>query len=87
MGGPDLKAACALHFEHYNLVRVHLSLRVTHAMAAGITNETLGQMTHLQDFFVKWWTTYKIYEPILPLSLFNRYHGSLTSRQEPSHAR
>lgn len=33
----NLKAACALHFAHYNFVRVHSSLRVTPAMAAGIT--------------------------------------------------
>src|SRR5208283_4082816 len=35
----NLKAACALHFAHYNFVRVHSSLRVTPAMAAGLTNE------------------------------------------------
>jgi IS1 family transposase len=34
----NLKAACALHFAHYNFVRVHQSLRVTPAMAAGITD-------------------------------------------------
>jgi len=34
-----LKAACALHFAHYNFCRVHSSLRVTPAMAAGISNE------------------------------------------------
>jgi hypothetical protein len=28
------KAAVALHFAHYNLVRLHSSLRVTPAMAA-----------------------------------------------------
>jgi IS1 family transposase len=33
----NLKAAVALHFAHYNFVRVHSSLRVTPAMAAGIT--------------------------------------------------
>lgn len=34
---PDnLKAAVALHFAHYNMVRVHRSLRVTPAMAAGV---------------------------------------------------
>jgi IS1 family transposase len=33
----NLKAACALHFAHYNFVRVHTSLRVTPAMAAGIS--------------------------------------------------
>jgi len=34
----NLKAACALHFAHYNFVRVHHTLRVTPAMAAGITD-------------------------------------------------
>ncbi|MGO9209090.1 MAG: IS1 family transposase [Terracidiphilus sp.] len=34
----NLKAACALHFAHYNFVRVHSSLRVTPAMAAGLTD-------------------------------------------------
>jgi IS1 family transposase len=34
-----LKAACALHFAHYNFCRVHSSLRVTPAMAAGIAAE------------------------------------------------
>jgi len=35
----NLKAACALHFAHYNFCRVHSSLRVTPAMAAGLANE------------------------------------------------
>jgi IS1 family transposase len=35
---PSLKAAVALHFAHYNFVRIHRSLRVTPAMAAGITS-------------------------------------------------
>jgi IS1 family transposase len=34
----NLKAAVALHFAHYNFVRIHSSLRVTPAMAAGITD-------------------------------------------------
>jgi macrodomain Ter protein organizer (MatP/YcbG family) len=34
----NLQAAVALHFAHYNLVRVHKSLRVTPAMAANVTN-------------------------------------------------
>jgi IS1 family transposase len=34
-----LKAACALHFAHYNFCRIHQTLRVTPAMAAGIANE------------------------------------------------
>jgi hypothetical protein len=35
----NLKAACALHFAYYNFVRVHSTLRVTPAMAAGVTSE------------------------------------------------
>jgi len=34
----NLKAAVALHFAHYNFVRIHGKLRVTPAMEAGITN-------------------------------------------------
>ena len=34
----NLKAACALHFAHYNFCRVHSSLRVTPAMAAGLSD-------------------------------------------------
>jgi IS1 family transposase len=34
-----LKAACALHFAWYNFCRIHLSLRVTPAMAAGLVSE------------------------------------------------
>ena len=35
----NLKAACALHFAHYNFCRVHTTLRVTPAMAAGVCSE------------------------------------------------
>ncbi len=34
----NLKAVVAFHFAHYNFVRVHGSLRMTPAMAAGITD-------------------------------------------------
>ncbi len=33
----NLKAALALHFTNYNFVRIHGTLRVSPAMAAGIT--------------------------------------------------
>ena len=33
----NLKAALALHFAHYNFCWVHSTLRVTPAMAAGVT--------------------------------------------------
>jgi hypothetical protein len=32
------RAAVALHFEHYNFVRQHKPLRVTPAMAAGVSD-------------------------------------------------
>ena len=34
----NLQAAVALHFAHYNLVRLHRTLRVTPAMAANVTD-------------------------------------------------
>ena len=34
----NLQAAVALHFAHYNLVRLHKTLRVTPAMAANVTD-------------------------------------------------
>lgn len=34
----NLQAAVAFHFAHYNLVRVHKTLRVTPAMAAHVTD-------------------------------------------------
>jgi len=34
----NLQAAVALHFAHYNFVRVHKTLRTTPAMAAGVEN-------------------------------------------------
>lgn len=38
----NLKAALALHFAYYNFVRIHRSLRVTPAMAAGVTDRVWG---------------------------------------------
>jgi hypothetical protein len=35
----NLKAACALHSAWYNFCRIHSSLRITPAMAAGIAGE------------------------------------------------
>jgi cell fate regulator YaaT (PSP1 superfamily) len=34
----NLQAAVAIHFAHYNFVRLHNTLRVTPAMAAGVTD-------------------------------------------------
>lgn len=33
-----MKAALALHFAHYNFCRIHQTLRVTPAMASGLTD-------------------------------------------------
>jgi hypothetical protein len=38
----NMKAALALHFAHYNFCRIHSTLRVTPAMAAGITDSIWG---------------------------------------------
>jgi hypothetical protein len=38
----NLRAAVALHFAHYNLCRVHQTLRVTPAMEAGVTDHVWG---------------------------------------------
>ncbi|GMW03586.1 MAG: hypothetical protein AMXMBFR84_47200 [Candidatus Hydrogenedentota bacterium] len=35
----NLQAAVGLHFAHYNFVRIHKTLRVTPAMAAGVSKE------------------------------------------------
>ena len=35
----NLSCAVALHFMHYNFVRVHQSLRCTPAMAAGVSKK------------------------------------------------
>lgn len=42
----NLQAALALHFAHYNFCRIHGSLRITPAMAAGITDHvwSLGEL-------------------------------------------
>ncbi|MCH9050722.1 MAG: hypothetical protein IIA72_06530 [Proteobacteria bacterium] len=42
----NLKAATALHFAHYNLCRIHRTLRITPAMAAGVT-KTIWDMDAL----------------------------------------
>lgn len=34
----NLRAAMNLHFAHYNMVRIHSTIRVTPAMAAGVSN-------------------------------------------------
>src|SRR5258708_24369932 len=34
----NLKASVALHYAHYNFVRIHRTLRMTPAMAAGVSD-------------------------------------------------
>lgn len=43
----NLKAAVSLHFAYYDFVRIHRSLRVTPAMAAGITRKVWSIQTLL----------------------------------------
>ncbi len=38
----NLKAALTLHFAFYNSCRIHRTLRVTPAMAAGVTDRAWG---------------------------------------------
>jgi len=38
----NLRAAIALHFWHYNFMRIHSTLKATPAMAAGIVPKPLG---------------------------------------------
>jgi hypothetical protein len=48
----NLRAAVALHFAHYNFVRIHRSLRVTPAMAAGVSNR-LWSIEELIDIAIE----------------------------------
>ncbi|MGQ0741333.1 MAG: IS1 family transposase [Alphaproteobacteria bacterium] len=47
----NLRAAVSLHFAHYNFVRTHRSLRVTPAMAAGVSDRlwTLQELVERAD--------------------------------------
>jgi IS1 family transposase len=45
--------AVALHYMHYNFVRIHKSLRVTPAMAAGVTDRLWG-VSDIVDVLEKW---------------------------------
>lgn len=44
----NFKAAVALHFAYYNFVRIHKSLRMTPAMAGGVTNK-IWEVSNLID--------------------------------------
>jgi hypothetical protein len=47
----NLRAVVALHFAHYNFVRIHSSLRMTPAMAAGVTDHiwTMADLAALTE--------------------------------------
>jgi len=47
----NLKAAVALHFAHYNFVRIHKTLKCTPAMEAGVVNElwTVGNLVEMAN--------------------------------------
>ena len=47
----NLEAAVSIHFMHYNLIRRHMTLKVTPAMAAGVTRKlmTLGDLVAMID--------------------------------------
>ena len=49
----NLKAAVALHFAHYKFVRIHPNLRVTPAMAAGVSDR-LWFIEQLIDIRNRW---------------------------------
>lgn len=44
----NLRAVVGLHFAHYNFVRQHKSLRITPAMAAGVS-DTMWTLEELVD--------------------------------------
>jgi len=48
----NLEAALALHFFHYNFMRIHQTLRVTPAMEANVTNR-LWNWTDLLNFGIE----------------------------------
>ena len=47
----NLRAAVALHFAHYNYVRIHQTLRVTPAMAAGVSSQlwSIGDLVEIAE--------------------------------------
>jgi hypothetical protein len=51
----NLEHAVALHFMNYNFARQHQSLRVSPAMAAGVTNHlwSLHEMAETADAYVQ----------------------------------
>lgn len=48
--------AMALHFMYYNFVRIHKTLRVTPAMAAGVTKR-LWEMSDIVEMLEAWEAT------------------------------
>jgi hypothetical protein len=52
----NLRAAVSLHFARYNFVRQHKSLRITPAMAAGVSDR-LWTLEELVEQTSRWWQT------------------------------
>jgi hypothetical protein len=48
----NLEAAVALHFAHYNFVRIHGTLKATPAMASGVTSRpwTVHELVRLSNW-------------------------------------
>jgi hypothetical protein len=53
----NLQAAVALHFAHYNLVRLHETLRVTPAMAANMTDRVWSLVGYGR--WRNWWSEHR----------------------------
>ena len=49
-------AAVALHFAHYIFVRLHRSLRVTPAMAAGVSDRLWSLEDSIIPFYLQRWS-------------------------------
>ena len=58
----------ALYFMHYNFVSIHQTLKITPAMAAGVTPK-LWEMSDMVKVLrtVKWWKRFRIFS--LPLQI------------------
>ena len=53
----NLQAAVALHFAHYNFVRLHGSLRISPAMAAGVSGRLWSIEELVERSTANWDTT------------------------------
>ena len=51
--GPNHAYSVAIHFMHYNFVRIHQSLRITPALAPGVS-DTLWSLTNMARVTEEW---------------------------------